>query len=141
MARYPSYNVSRLPTGKSVFATKSCPALPAKRGRGRRRAQQFYQLAPSRPDKRGGSRVVTNAGWDAVDAAALARRFVRRAVFVSEQQRADERRCCVRQNRLVLAPVAGVKFAKAKPPDRAGLSPSSRGRRWQEEFVTEESAA
>jgi len=30
----------------------------------------------SRPGKRGGSRVVTNAGWDAVDAAALARKLI-----------------------------------------------------------------
>ena len=28
------------------------------------------------PDTRGGSRVVTNAGWDAVDAAALVRRLI-----------------------------------------------------------------
>ena len=48
---------------------------------------------------------------------------------VSDVRHADERCCCVRQNRVVLAPVAGVKFAKAKPPDRAGLPPSIRGRR------------
>ena len=33
-----------------------------------RRANQRYQLAPSRPDKRGGSRSSRNAGRDAVDA-------------------------------------------------------------------------
>jgi hypothetical protein len=35
----------------------------------------------------------------------------------------------VRQNRVVPTPVAGVKFAEAKSPNRAGLSPSIRGRR------------
>jgi hypothetical protein len=42
----------------------------------RRRANQFYQLAPSFPGKRGGSRVVTNAGSDAVDATASARNVI-----------------------------------------------------------------
>jgi hypothetical protein len=60
----------------------------AKIFRFRRRANQFYQLAPSFPGKRGGSRVVTNAGGDAVDAAASARGSVHRAASVSEQQRA-----------------------------------------------------
>ena len=46
-----------------------------------RRANQFYQLAPSFPGKRGGSRVVTNAGWDAVDAAASARKVIAGRVF------------------------------------------------------------
>ena len=46
----------RHPTGKSVFATKTCPALSAKIFRFRRRANQFYQLAPSFPGKRGASR-------------------------------------------------------------------------------------
>ena len=44
------------PTGKSVAATKTCPALSAKIFRFRRRANQFYQLAPSFPGKRGVSR-------------------------------------------------------------------------------------
>ena len=44
------------PTGKSVIATKTCPALSAKIFRFRRRANQFYQLAPSHPRKRGVSR-------------------------------------------------------------------------------------
>src|SRR5229473_613876 len=51
----------------------------------------------------------------------------------------DERRCCGRRSRVVLAPVAGVKFAEAHPA-RPGLDePSIRGRRWQKEFVTGES--
>jgi hypothetical protein len=52
------------------------PALLKKIIRLTRRANQDYQLAPSQPGKRGGSRVVTNAGWDAVDAAALARKLI-----------------------------------------------------------------
>jgi hypothetical protein len=39
-----------------------------------RRANQLYQLARLTLDTRGGSRVVTNAGWDAVDAEALGAR-------------------------------------------------------------------
>jgi hypothetical protein len=52
------------------------------------RANQFYQLAPSFPDKRGGSRVVTNAGGDAVDAAASARRLFAGRFPWNEPQRA-----------------------------------------------------
>jgi hypothetical protein len=68
----------------------------------------------SRLDKRGGSRVVTNAGRDAVDAAASGAKRVRRAGFpVSGHGAQDDRRCSVRQNRVVLAPVAGVKLPGA----------------------------
>ena len=63
------------PTGKSA---KTCPALSEKIFRFRRRANQRYQLAPSRP-ARGALRNVTNVGRDEVDAAALARRWNRRA--------------------------------------------------------------
>src|SRR6476620_12619132 len=63
------------PTGKSVFAIKTCPALPQKIFRFRRRENQFYQLAPSHPP-RGALAIVTNAGWDAVDATAPARKVI-----------------------------------------------------------------
>jgi hypothetical protein len=63
------------PTGKSVVATRTCPALSAKIFRFRRRANQFYQLAPSHPP-RGALAIVTNAGWDAVDAIASARKVI-----------------------------------------------------------------
>jgi hypothetical protein len=46
-----------------------------------RRANQFYQLAPSHPQE-GRIAIVTNAGWDAVDAAALGARDDRRAGFL-----------------------------------------------------------
>ena len=46
----------RHPTGKSVVRDKTCPALSQKIFRFRRRANQFYQLAPSFPGKRGVSR-------------------------------------------------------------------------------------
>jgi hypothetical protein len=58
-------NISLSPSGKSVLPAR--PVLSRQEGR----------IA-----------IVTNAGWDAVDAAALARRFVRRAVSVSECRRA-----------------------------------------------------
>src|ERR1700730_14072706 len=54
------------PSGKSA---KTCPALFSKIFRLTRRANHLYKLAPSHP-KRGGSRVVTNERWDAMDAPA-----------------------------------------------------------------------
>jgi hypothetical protein len=65
------------PAGKSA---KTCPALRAKIFRLTRRANHLYKLAPSHP-RRGGSRVVTNARWDAMDATASARAGDRRAGF------------------------------------------------------------
>jgi hypothetical protein len=85
---------------------------------------------PSRPGKRGGSRVVTNAGRDAVDAAASGAKRVRRAGFpVSGHGAQDDRRCSVRQNRVVLAPVAGVKLPVANliQPDRLSHQAGSDG--------------
>jgi hypothetical protein len=59
--------------------------------------------------------IVTDVGRDAVDAAALGALSDRRAGFpVSDQGAQDERRFCGRQNRVVLAPVAGVKSAEVK---------------------------
>ena len=76
-----------------------------------------------------------------MDAKAPARDVDRRAGFpVSDLKRARRRRCCVRQRRVVLAPVAGVKLAeicRAQP----GFGESSIRQRWrQEEFVSRESA-
>jgi|SRR6267142_432884 len=61
------------PTGKSA---KTCPAPYEKIFRLTRRANQRYQLAPSFSRQEGRSRVVTNAGGDAMDAAASARNGV-----------------------------------------------------------------
>ena len=88
---HPSYG-SRHPTGKSVVATKSCPAPSKKIFRFRRRANQFYQLAPSFPGKRGASRSSRTR-----DGMRWTRQRWRAGLFagrssVSEQQRADERR-------------------------------------------------
>ena len=69
---------------------------------------------------RGALASVTNAGRVAVDAAASGVTRDGRAGFqsVSGRRHADERCCCVRQNRVVPAPVAGVKFAEARRPNR-----------------------
>src|ERR1700682_5983219 len=63
----------------------------------------------------GRSRVVTNAGWDVVDARASARNAVAGRVEPRERLTGvqDERRFSVRQNRVVLTPVAGAKSAVA----------------------------
>src|SRR6476620_2185921 len=69
----------------------------------------------------GRSRVVTSAGRDAVDARAQGAQ----AVAGRDEPRERCAACrmigafCVRQNRVVLAPVAGAKFAEANRPDRA----------------------
>jgi hypothetical protein len=68
----------------------------------------------SRLDKRGGSRVVTNAGRDAVDATASARKGKRRADLLIRERFAARRTngaIRVRQNRVVLTPVAGAKLS------------------------------
>jgi hypothetical protein len=65
--------------------------------------------------------IVTNAGRDAVDAAASARKVIAGRVSRERSTSAqDERRQSVRQNRVVPAPVAGVKSAEAKSA-RPGL--------------------
>jgi hypothetical protein len=71
--------------------------------------------------------IVANAGEDAVDAAASARRVVAGRFSVSDARRTDERRCCVRQNRVVPASVADAKLsvAEAIRPDRFGLKPAA----------------
>ena len=48
---------------------------------------------------------------------------------------------CVRQNRVVLAPVAGVKLMEIVEPNRAFDQSLIRQRRRQDEFVSGESAA
>ena len=55
-ARAPLPTLRLHPTGKSVVATKTCLPPSQKIFHFRRRANQFYQLAPSFPDKRGASR-------------------------------------------------------------------------------------
>ena len=105
-----------------------------------RRANQFYQFAHLIPEE-GRIAIVTNAGWDVVDATASARNGVagrvsrerstgaqtNDAVSAFAKASADgyqTRRSLlaktgrVRQSRVVLAPVAGVKSAEASRPDR-----------------------
>jgi hypothetical protein len=115
---------------KRAFAHPDAPWLrqnnPTGRFRWSRRANQRYQLAPSFPDKRGVSRSSRTLGWDAEDAAASARNGVAGRVSRERSTGAqDERRYRVRQNRVVLAPVAGVKLAEAKStqPSLISLDP------------------
>src|SRR3981081_3177785 len=87
--------------------------------------------------------IVTDAGWNAVDAAAFCARWIAGRVGerpVSDQKRADERCCSVRRSRVVLTPrrwrqVRGVKSAQP------GLDKNiSAERRWQNSPVTGESS-
>ena len=57
--------------------------------------------------------IVTNAGWDVVDAAASARKCSQGGFRERAAGAQDERRYRVRQNRVVLTPVAGAKSAVA----------------------------
>ena len=63
-------------------------------------------------------------GWDAVDAAASGANEIAGQASVCERSTGaiDERRCGVRQSRVVLAPVAGVKLAEVHEPNRALMS-------------------
>ena len=83
------------------------------------------ELFASRPTE-GRIAIVTDAGWDAVDAAAFcARRDCRAGSYgpVSDQQHADERCCCGRQNRVVLTPRRWRQVLwKASRPDRVRTS-------------------
>ena len=110
------------------------PAPSQKIFRFRRRANQFYQLAPSFPGKRGVSRSSRTRERMRWTRQRRARKVCRRAdLFRERQWRADDRRSSsnisadstwsvevwlaearVRQNRVVLAPVAGVKSAEAR---------------------------
>jgi hypothetical protein len=76
---------------------------------------------------RGRFAVVTNAGWDVMDARASARMDVAGRVEPRERLAGaqDERRLSVRQNRVVLTPVAGAKSAVANPtrPGWAAANP------------------
>jgi hypothetical protein len=75
--------------------------------------------------------IVTDAGWDAVDAGCVVARERSQGGLnsVSGQRRADERRGRGRQSRVVLAPVAGVKsaeiFLSPTGPDKSSIR-----RRW-----------
>jgi hypothetical protein len=106
-----------------------------------RLTDSYLEPPPSHP-QRGGSRVVTNAGWDAVDAAASARSAVAGRASACERRAACGRTAlqrlrqdsagstwpvesfgwgrCVRRSRVVLASVADVKLAEAKSA-RPGL--------------------
>ena len=103
-----------------------CPALPQKIIRFRRRANQFYQLAPSHPGKRGvsrSSRTRDGMRWT------RQRRRARWSQGGLIRERSPARRTngagCVRQNRVVPTPVAGAKPAEAKStqPSLISLNP------------------
>ena len=81
-------NISLSPSGKSVLPAR--PVLSRQEGR----------IA-----------IVTNAGWDAVDAAASARKVIAGRDRTRERYTARKTNdvCCVRQNRVVPTPVAGAK--------------------------------
>src|SRR6202163_2775706 len=148
------------PTGKSA---KTCPAPLTKIFRLTRWANHLYKLAPSHP-RRGGSRVVTNARWDAMDATASGAPLGRRAGLPRERSagaRTNDAANRVRQNspggtrpgkifgetgaygEVVWSwrPDAGVKSCgDASGPTGLEMYRQSARRRWQESPVTGESA-
>jgi hypothetical protein len=147
------------PTGKSA---KTCPAPLTKIFRLTRRANHLYKLVPSHPG-RGGSRVVTNARWDAMDATASGAQWDRRAGLpVSDRPARGRTRLLTvfaRTRRTARGPArplawtvadgevvwswrpdAGVKFCgDAFHPTGSEMHLSSARRRWQESPVTGES--
>ena len=120
-----------------------CPVQPLSQKYIRFRLTQISSRNPAVPPTEGRIAIVTDAGWDAVDAAASARKCVRRAVS-RERATACRRTAhvppslklrrtgskepgeafgvdgrCGRRSRVVLASVADVKLAEASRPDRA----------------------
>jgi hypothetical protein len=94
----------------------------------RSRLTQIKSITPPSHPTEGRIAIVTDAGRDAVDAAALgARRDRRVGSFIWTCERSNgvltNGDCSGRQSRVVLAPVAGVKFAEASRPDRALTKP------------------
>ena len=109
------------PTGKSllIFRSRVKPLL-----------QKYFASPPTQISSlirclvppEGRSRVVTSAGRDAVDVKASgAQRQSQGEMNLVSGQLACRMigAFCVWQNRVVLAPVAGAKFAEARRPDRA----------------------
>jgi len=107
----------------------------------RRKPKSPLQLAPSRPG-RGALAIVTNVGAGCGGRGSVGRVvvFAGRASVREPTQRADDWRWSVRQSRVVLAPVAGVKPAEEKSTQPGFGNPSIRRRRRQEEFVSGESS-
>jgi hypothetical protein len=83
--------------------------------------------ALSRPDKRADRESSRNAGRDVVDASASARKAIAGRGQTRERFAACETNGAsrVRQNRVVLTPVAGAKSAEACRPNRAPASHQS----------------
>jgi hypothetical protein len=147
-APHPSCTRIFCPTGKSV---KTCPAPLRKIFRFPRRANQRYQLAPSFPGKRGGR--ASSRTWEGMR---WTRQRRRATVSQGESLVSDQPACrrtalippslklrrtgtkpveafgvdgCVRQNRVVPTPVAGVKLSVATSirPDRSSHQAGSDG--------------
>src|SRR5882757_9719437 len=99
-------------TGKIPLSPSGKSALPAR---------------PILSRQEGRSRVVTNVGEDAVDAAASARVCSQGGLPCADDSAQDERRQSVRQNRVVPTPVAGVKLpvATSIQPDRPAIEPAA----------------
>ena len=104
---------------------------------------QISSTSSPRPfPARGALAIVTNAGWDAVDAAASGAKLVRRAASRREQTTARKMNdtSCVRQNRVVPTPVAGAKLCGGCVSSTELDQPLIHQRRRQDEFVSGESA-
>ena len=126
-------NTCSASTAKSV---KTCPAPPTKIFRLTCRANQHYQLAPSFPGTRGVSRSSRNAGEDAVDAAAAARKLFTGRSFVSEQRRAGrttpkrtakpcgpDTRCWCQAAGGVFDPTGSISYQARSDGDKTNSSP------------------
>ena len=85
------------------------------------RFTQIKTISSAVPSPRGALAIVIDAGRDAVDAAASGtqRESQGEMNLVSDKTACGRQMlACVRQSRVVLAPVAGVKSAEASRPDR-----------------------
>ena len=131
------------PTGKSLLIIRNGVKPQNQKYFCFRPAQITFKSNPSRPTRGAiARRHERGAGCGG-------RESVRRATAVAGRDEPRERcaACrmigafCVRQNRVVLAPVAGVKPAEAKSSSTGFDQPLIRQRRWQNELVAGESTA
>ena len=117
--------------GGPVPHSKNIPLNPSGKSK--------LKSAASHPSE-GRFAIVTDAGWDAVDAAASGAKRVRRAA--SRRERTTARKMndtsCVRQNRVVPTPVAGAKLRGGCVNSTELDQPPIRQRRRQDEFVSGE---
>jgi hypothetical protein len=141
------------PTGKSLRCSATRESSPLSKNISVF-AYPKSEIYPSHPVPLRGAYHDRHGRWDGMRwtrrrwrAGEIAGRSIRERSSGAQDERRLARRSllaktggCVRQKRVVLAPVAGVKSAEVFSGPTGFGKPSIRRRRWQDEFVAGESA-